>query len=146
MLHENDPQPELFDLVLWAIGEFASERPRGGLRRLPATASTADGVPSRAWRLRELRKGAWQRPRAVLAPRGWRGLRAVSSAGRAADIGRCQAHPDLQTIAKLPRVMAASRNGFPKLMRTQTDPVNRLLAEYMRFILGHDLRVAQYVV
>ena len=48
-------------------------------------------------------------------------------------------------ILKLPRLDGIPQR-LPRLTRTQTDPVNRLLAEYMQYTLGRDLRVASYVV
>ena len=145
ILHENDPQPELFDLVYWAIGEFASSRREevfvafqlqllrqtGFLPELGACVSCGGALGS-ARVLFSPQQGGVVCERCP-APEGPR----ISADAKLIRI--------LQTIARLPRSQGIPQR-LPKLTRMQTDPVNRLMAEYMRHVLGHDLRVAQYVI
>jgi hypothetical protein len=51
----------------------------------------------------------------------------------------------IQTILRLPR-LAGIPQKLPRLSRKQADPINRLLADYIRHMLGHDLRVAASVL
>lgn len=145
MLHENEPQPQLFDLVIWAIGEFASSRREEVFV---------------AFQLELLRQSGFLPELAVCVTCGGElgsGRVLFSTQQGGVVCSRCPrpAGPAvladakliriLQTIARLPASQGIPQR-LPRMTRTQTDPVNGLLAEYMRHVLGHDLRVAQYVI
>ena len=145
MLHENDPHPELFDLLHWAIAEFTSSRREEVMV---------------AFQLQLLRQTGFLPELGVCVSCGGAlgSARVLFSPERGGVVcQRCPA-PDglrlsadtkliriLQTISRLPRSEGIPQR-LPRLMRMQTDPVNRLMAGYMRHVLGHDLRVAQYVI
>ncbi|HRK32857.1 MAG TPA: DNA repair protein RecO [Tepidisphaeraceae bacterium] len=51
----------------------------------------------------------------------------------------------VQTILTLPR-LAGQPQRLPGLTRNQTDPLNRLLAEHIRFSSARELRLARYIL
>lgn len=145
LLHENDPQPNLFDLVVWVIDEVATARREEAFV---------------AFQLHLLQQTGFMPE-----------LGACVSCGRPIGSGRvlfspaeggivCESCPApagarvfadarlirmLHTVSKLPLTGGIPQR-LPKLTRLQTNPANRLLAGYMRYVLGRDLRVAEYVL
>ena len=144
VLHENDPQPELFDLLHWLLDELPTARREecfavfqlellritGFLPEL--TGCISCGRPIESGRVTfSPQLGGLVCGDCPIAP----GPRIASDA-RLIRI--------LQTLLRLPRADNIPQR-LPRMTRAQTDPVNRLLAEYLRYTLGHDLRAAHFV-
>ncbi len=146
MMRESDPHPELFDLLMWVLAELSSERAEESfvsfqLELLRQTGFMPElGVCVNCGQAIESGKVYFSPQdggivcRICPPPAGPR----IATDARLIRI--------LQTILKLPRAAKGIPQRLPKLTRVQTDPVNRLLAEYIRYTLGHDLRVAGFVM
>lgn len=145
VLHENDPHPELFDLLHWLLKELPTARCEECFA---------------AFQLELLRLTGF-------LPE----LSGCISCGRAIDAGRVIFSPQLgglvcatcpippgpriqsdgrlirilQTLLRLPHGADGIPQRLPRMTRAQTDPVNRLLAEYLRYTLGHELRASAFV-
>lgn len=145
MLHENDPHPELFDLLQWVLDELSTDRCEESFVAFQLELLRQTGF------LPEL-NGCVNCGRVIAAGR------VVFSPQQGGVVcGECPPPEGprigadvrliriLQTILKLPRAGGVPQR-LPRLARIQTDPVNRLLAQYLQYTLGHDLRVASYVV
>lgn len=145
MLPEKDPQPEVFDQLLWAISEL------GGGRREEALVAFVVGLIEEAGFMPELAA-------CVVCGRPAGNGRVLFSPGAGGVVcGQCPAPEGpkivtesalirmLRTIALLPKVKGV-RLRLPRLTRAQADPLNRVLAQYMQCILGRELRSASYVI
>lgn len=145
MLHENDPHPELYDLLIWALAELPTDRREESFV---------------AFQLELLRQSGFLPELGVCIQCGKpvTAGRIIFSPQQGGIIcGRCPAPEGprlvadamlvrmLQTILRLPRAGGIPQR-LPRLGRRQADPVNRLLMQYMQYTLGHELRVASYVL
>jgi DNA repair protein RecO (recombination protein O) len=146
LLQENDPHPEVFDLLVWLMGELSGERVEEAfvgfelelLRRLGY-------LPSLDF-CRACGQEITGQGEAWLIPHD----------GSVA-CGQCGAPPNqrvpldgrvlrmIQLILKLPQADGRPQR-LPRLSRAQSDPINELLLSYLQETGGRRLKTARYVV
>ena len=145
VLHENDPHPELFEMLRWLLRELPTGRCEQSFT---------------VFQLELLRLAGF-------LPE----LAACVSCGKPIEAGRVTFSPQLgglvcgdcptppgprirsdariirmlQTLLRLPRAGGIPQR-LPHMTRAQTDPVNRILADYLRYTLGHELCASSFVI
>lgn len=146
LLHENDPHPRLFTLLPWLLDQLPSDRLEESFVAFEMELLRQVGFMPEVSQCVVCGQPAATEGRIVFSP----GTGGVVCA-------RCTVPPGprlitearilriIQTILRLPHIDGIPQR-LPRLTRAQTNPVNRLLADYIRHLLGHDLRVAGYVL
>jgi DNA repair protein RecO (recombination protein O) len=145
LLHENEPQPAIFDLILWLIREATTDRREEAFVAFQLELLRISGFLPDLSSCASCGRPLWN-GRVIFSPQAG-GIICESCKPPAGPRLTTDARlvRILQTILKLPRAQGIPQR-LPRLTRLQTDPVNSLLADYLRHITGHDLRVAQYVI
>ena len=146
LLQENDPHPEVFDLLVWLLTELSGERVEEALV---------------AFELELLRKLGYL-PSLDFCRRCGQEITGQADAwfipheGSVA-CGQCGALPNqrvpldwrvlrmIQLILKLPQAEGRPQR-LPRLSRAQSDPINALLLSYLQETAGRALKTARYVV
>lgn len=146
MMHEHDPQPDLFDLLLWTLRELATPRLEESFIAFELELLRIAGFLPELNVCVICRRGLEKQPKCRFSP-----------AAGGLVCADCEPPPGvlttpdmrlvrmLQMVMRLPQ-LAGIPQRLPRLTRSQSDPVNRLLADHIRYTLGHDLRVLEYVV
>lgn len=145
-LHDTDPAPAVFDLLNWLFDQLPTDRREecfigfelellrhtGFLPELGQCVACGQPLPAGGRIHFSYTEGGGICPQCP-PPTGPRGIVETS-------LLRI-----LQTISRLPRVQGIPQR-LPRLTPAQIQPANRLLADYFRHLLGHDLRLATYVL
>jgi DNA repair protein RecO (recombination protein O) len=146
MTHENDPQPQLFNILTWLLDQLPTDRREESFLAFQLELLRLSGFLPEVSSCVVCGQPLGNAGRVLFSP---------GSGGAVCD--HCQVPPGpriivearilriIQTILKLPRQDGIPQR-LPRLTRAQTDPANRLLADYIRHMLGHDLRLAGYVL
>lgn len=144
MVHENDPYPELFDLLQWVLGELTTPRLEEALVVFQLNLLLQTGfLPELGVCVTCGKAIEWGR--VLFSPQAGGVVCGTCPAPEGPRIvADARLIRILQTVLKLPKVKGIPQR-LPRLTRAQTNPVNRLLADYLRYTLGNDLRVASYV-
>lgn len=146
LLQENDPHPEVFDLLVWLLDELPGERVEEVFV---------------AFQLEVLRQVGYL-PTLEFCHSCGRDISGEASAWFVPHDGsvacqQCGAPPNqrllldgrvvrmIQLILKLPQT-AGRPQRLPRLSRAQSDPVNLLLAGYVGEMAGRAIRSARYVL
>ena len=145
LIHENDPHLAVFDLTVWLLEQLATSRLEESFVAYQLELLTHTGfVPQFGQCV-----GCGKKPPA--------GRVTFSYAGGGVICPQCAAPEGekvsvdsrllrmLDTMLHLPHQQGIPQR-LPRLTRQQSDPANRLLAGYLRNMLGHKLRVAPYVL
>ena len=146
LLQENDPHPEVFDLLVWLIGELSGQRVEESLVAFELELLRQLGyLPSldfcRACGQEIAAQGdAWFIPHdgsVACAQCGAAPNQRVALDRRVLRM--------MQLILKLPQVDGRPQR-LPRLSRAQSDPINALLLSYLQETAGRRLKSARYVV
>lgn len=146
LLRENDPHPGVFEILTWLLDEVATERREESFIAFELDVLRLSGFLPEFANCVSCGKAVALTGQLVFSP-----------AAGGTVCPDCPAPPGpkmrvdarlirmIQTILRLPRIEGIPQK-LPRLARQQADPVNRLLADYLRHMLGHDLRVAGYIL
>jgi len=146
MLEAHDPHTELFDRLEQTLADLATPRIEQSFLSFELDLLREAGLLPELSQCMNCGKPVTHFPRAFFAiDQG--GVICRDCEGSFAQ--RIEIDPRLlriaQSILNLPRAGGTPQR-LPVLTRHQTDPLNRLLAEHVRYACGRDLRLARYVL
>ena len=145
LLHEHDPHERVFDRLEFTLGELASPRLEQAFVAFELDLLRDAGFLPELSRCVNCRVDPTAMPRAFFSAAA---AGVVCRNCEASFPSRIEIDPRLlrilQTILALP-VENGSARRLPMLTRHQTDPLNGLLAEHVRYASGKQLRLERYV-
>ena len=146
LVHDNDPHPQVFDLLLWLTNELTTPRLEESFIAFELELLRQTGFLPELSLCTVCGRPMDKEPQASFSP---------PAGGLVCP--QCQTPPGirlkadmrlvrmLQMILKLPQREGIPQR-LPRLGRPQSDPVNRLLYEHIRYIVGHSLRLPDYIM
>lgn len=146
LLQENDAHPEVFDLLAWLLRQLPTLHAEESFVAFELELLRASGFLPELAACVQCGRSTERQGQVVFSP-GAGGVicdNCPPPAGpRFVTDGRILRMA--QTILRLPKIEGIPQK-LPRLNRHQTDPINLLLARYVRQIVGRDLRVATYIL
>jgi len=146
LLQENDPHPEVYDLLLWLLDELVTQRQEEALVAFQLALLRDLGYLPALTACESCGQVLANEPQSWLIPHEGRMTCVACGAPpsqRLAVDGRV-----LRMIQAMVRLLPGRGRPqrLPRLTRLQSDPINALLAAYLEQALGRHLRVAGYIV
>jgi DNA repair protein RecO (recombination protein O) len=146
LLQENDPHPEIFDLLIWLLTELAGDRREEVFVSFQLALLRELGYLPSLIACESCGRELASETRSWLVPHEGRMLCDHCPSPRNQRLMvDARVLRMLQTLLRLP-VAKGIPQRLPRLTRLQSDPVNTLLAAYLQQALGRRLRVAAYIL